>query len=259
MAELPPGVFDGASELEFLGLSSNELRELPPGSFDEQESLLSLSLAFNRLTTLPEGIFSSLSSLTLLQLQRNQLSELPSERLSALGELESLVLAENELSKLSDGLFSGLTNLEVLAFSDNQLTSLPDSLLSGLEKLRWLWLHGNPGSPFHLTLRAERTDTTDLSAAGPATIVVGLVEGAPFDMEVSLVAPGASLSQATVSIATGSTHSDAVTITRNTTTQGSVTVSLGAVPDIPGTVCWLEQLCYTGILVDLGTAITLFR
>ena len=101
------------------------------------------------------------------------------------------------------------------------LSSLPDSMFYGLSSLRKLDLSDNKGVPFTLTLMLERTDNADLTAAGPATVVVKVVQGAPFDMTVRLSAThgiltdgnGGAITEATIS--KGSIQSEPITVTHS--------------------------------------------
>ena len=189
-------------------------------------------------------------------------------------------LYENQLTSLPSGVFEGLSNLERLDLGladestipgGNELKELPPGLFAGLDWLRAVWLNGNPGSPFPLVLRMERTDTTDLAAPGPAKVVVEVESGVPFDIRVRLSAPGATLSPTWATIRTGGTHSNVVTVTANTGT-GSVTITVDELPTVPQTHCefgrrfaqgrgsWGGTIeCYRGIAITTGNRLRLFR
>ena len=292
--ELSRGVFAGLSSLKYLGLYQNQLSELPSGTFaglpnletldlrGNQVTLRSalfaglpnletLDLYHNRLTELPSGAFAGLSNLGTLDLGGNQLDLRPGA-FAGLSNLEYLKLHENQLTELPSGIFTGLSNLGRLDLWGNHLTELPPGALEGLGRLRALWLHNNTGSPVPLVMRMERTDTTVLSAPGPATLVVTVDEGAPFDLVVNLSAPGGTLARTTVTIATGATRSNTVRVTVNAGTTGSVTVTLGDAPAVPPTICSVDRrhsqgrggingsiLCYQGFTIQKGDPIRLFR
>ncbi len=148
-----------------------------------------------------------------------------------LSSVETLSLNNKGITTLQADDFSGLSGLETLRLKDNSLSALPVSVFSGLTSLRRLDLRGNPGSDFTLTLQLDRTDDADDTASGPATIVVKVAEGAPFDMTVGLSVTGGTLSSSSVTIAKGSTQSGAVTVTQSGVVQA--TVSLGAAPAVP--------------------------
>ena len=302
LSDLPTGVFAGLANLDYLYLDRNSLTDLTPGVFAELSNLRYLYLWGNQLSLSP-GIFTGLSNLEYLDLYHNQLKDLPSGSFTGLSNLpvldlggnqlnlrtgafaelpnlEYLKLYENQLTSLPSGVFAGLSNLERLDLglsneSDipggNELKELPSGLFAGLDWLRAVWLNGNPGSPFSLVLRMERTDTTDLTAPGPAKVVVAVETGAPFDIRVRLSAPGATLSPTWATIRTGGTHSNVVTVTANTGT-GSVTITLDELPTVPQTHCEFGRrfaqgrghwgggiACYKGILVKNGGPLRLFR
>ena len=262
--DLRPGVFSGLSNLTGLSLRENDLANLPSGVFAELSNLERLSLIGNQLTVLPAGAFAGLTNLERLELGGNQLTDLPSGVFGRLSNLERLYLGRNQLTHLDANLFGALQELRKLSVWSNQLAALSANQFSGLKKLWMLNLDGNPGSPFPLRLRIERTDTTELAAPGPATMVVRLDEGAPFDMQVALSAPGATLSPATAIIPTGGTRSNDMIVTRDTSTGGSITVRMGEAPGIPEKVCPPEeQHCqigtYRGIVVIAGDPIVIFR
>ena len=116
-------------------------------------------------------------------------------------------------------------------------------------------MSGNTGAPFTLTLILKRIDTEDLTALSPATVVVKVVQGAPFDMIVSLSATGGTLTDedgSTITEATiskGSIESDPIKVTQSGTT--SVTLSMGSTPAPPAT--------YTGLRISVGMLLDLFK
>ena len=278
LSDLAPGVFAVLSNLKFLNLWGNQLN-LSPGVFAGLSNLEHLDLYHNQLVDLPSGVFAGLSNLPVLDLGGNKLN-LRAGAFAELPNLEYLKLYENQLTSLPSGVFEGLSNLERLDLglsneSDipggNELKELPSGLFAGLDLLRAAWLNGNPGSPFPLVLRMERTDTTELTAPGPAKVVVAVETGAPFDIRVRLSAPGATLSPTWATIRTGGTQSNIVTVTANTGT-GSVTVTLDEVPTVPKTHCEFGRrfaqgrghwgggvACYRGIVVKNGDPLRLFR
>lgn len=269
LTNLPPGIFSDLSKLRLLWLWGNQL-DLSPGVFAGLSSLERLDLYLNGLTDLPVGLFRGLTKLDHLDLGGNQLHLQPRIFAEDLGALTYLSLYENEISDLPPGVFDGLSSLERLDLYANRQTELSAGLFQGLGRLRALWLDGNPRIPFPLVLRIERADTADVGAPGPATLVVKLDQGAPFDIHVNLSAPGATLSTSTVTISTGATRGNAVTVTANT--QGTVTVTLDTLPRIPQGRCRFFRrsdggrvagggiaACYTGLVVETGGPVTLFR
>ncbi len=166
-----------------------------------------------------------------------------------LPSVTTLSLNNSGITTLQADDFSGLSSLEILRLKDNSLSTLPAGIFSNLTSLTRLDLRGNPGSDFTLTLQLDRTDDTDDTASGPATVVVKVSEGAPFDMTVGLSATGGTLSSSSVTIARGSTQSGAITVTQ--TGVGQATVSLDAVPALPNN--------YRGIQTAVGNPLVLFE
>ncbi|MDE2725983.1 MAG: leucine-rich repeat domain-containing protein, partial [Gemmatimonadota bacterium] len=103
-----------------------------------------------------------------------------------LSSVTTLSLNNSGITALQSDDLSGFSSLEILRLKDNSLSTLPAGVFSGLTSLTRLDLRGNPGSDFTLTLQLDRTDDADDTASGPATVVVKVAEGAPFDMTVSL-------------------------------------------------------------------------
>ena len=261
LSQLPAGVFHGLPDLAVLDLRENQLAELPHGVFRDLSRLERLDLGRNRLAELPPRTLAGLSSLRRLWLWGNELTGLPKDIFSDVEKVEEVWLSYNQLTALPKDIFSGLNSLEVVDASHNHLSTLPPSILSGLGQLRWLWLHENDGSPFPFVLQMERIDTADLEAPGPATLAVTVDEGAPFAMQVTLSASGATISPSTVTIPTGATQSSMTTVTTNTG-QGIVTVTLGPAPEIPNTFCYYNYppwFCYKGVVIEVGDSIELFK
>lgn len=60
---LPPGIFDGLTQMRQLWLKSNEIVDLPPNIFDQCESLVDIDLSRNRMKTIDPNLLSKLSGL----------------------------------------------------------------------------------------------------------------------------------------------------------------------------------------------------
>ena len=224
LSTLAQDVFLGLSNLESLDLDGNSLRTIEIGAFNGLSSLTSLDLCENQLTMLQVSTFSGLNNLMHLSLDENQFATLPAD------------------------IFSGLSKLGHLNLSENQLTTLPAGVFTGLSDLTYLNLQDNPGAPFTLMLELARTDNTNRTAAGPATVKVKLAEGAPFEMNISLSVEGGTLSASTATIAKGGTESGAITVTQSGI--GPTTVNLGIAPTIPPD--------YSGIRMAVGSSLVLF-
>ena len=268
ISHLSADAFSKLTDLQYLDISSIGLSALPEGLFTGLTSLEHLDLRENKLSDLPADVFAGLTSLTHLNLWKNELSRLPADVFVELPHLVTVNVQSNRITVLSPDIFGNNTGLETVVLSANQVESLPPGIFSGLASLRWAWLHDNPGSPFPFAIELERTDTTDLTAPGPATLTASLSHGAPFEISVQLSATtGATLSSATLVIPTGGTRSNSVKVT--TGSGAVVTVKIGTVTGVPETACIeifysnlgksIWEPCYQGIVVTSGAPITLFR
>ena len=240
--------------VDSLNLRSQNITALQANDFSGMPNLRILNFYNNDLTSLPLDVFSGLSNLRFLSLDNNDLRGLPVGVFSGLSNLRFLSLNSNSVSTLPADVFSGLSNLETLSFNGNMLSALPDSVFFGLASLSHLDASGNTDAPLSLTLALERTDNTDLTAAGPAAVVVKIAQGAPFDMTISLSATNGTLTDGDnntiteVTISKGSIQSEPITVTQSGAT--STTVGLGSAPALP--------VNYVGLRIDVGTSLVLF-
>ena len=254
LTALSASVFDSLSALRFLSLDSNRVTSLPANAFSNLPQLQTLSFSGNGLTALSAGALDSLSNLRELLLDNNALTSLPAGALDSLSQLQILGLNDNALSALRTDAFANLSHLRVLNLKNNSLTALPNSVFAGLDSLMLLDLSGNTGANFTLTLTLERTDNSNLNAAGPATIAVKIAQGAPFDMTVGLSITNGALTDANamtvsqVAIPRGSTESASMTATQTGMNQTAIT--LGTAPTVP--------VGYRGIAIAVDGPLVLF-
>ena len=254
------GAFNGLSSLTKLDLSSaytnsrGHLTVIESGTFKGLSSLKELNLYYNSLTTLPTGAFQGLSKVTSLNLRKNLLRTIKTGAFNGLSSLTKLDLSSvytnrrSHLTVIESGTFDGLSSLKELNLYYNNLKTLPTGVFKGLSSLTTLNLHRNPGTPFTLRLELARTDTADLEAPGPATVVVKLAQGAPFEATVNLSVEGGTLSATTAAIARGNIQSDPITVQRSG--KSPATVSLGTPPVIPSG--------YFGIKMAVGDSLVRF-
>ena len=244
LTALPPDIFTGLTNLQGLYLHDNHLTALPPDIFTGLTNLQSLYLHENDLTTIPPDAFTGLTSLRTLALSRNRLTALPPDIFTGLTTLRSVFLDTNQLTSLPPTLFAGLSSLRVLDLDGNHLTALPPKVFAGLSRLRQVSLNANPGAPFPVPMTLENT-----TPAGG--VVVTVASGAPFDMTVALSVTGATLSAPSVTVATGSVTSDAITVIP---TGGPIQITLGAAPALPDDSCsWLDLPCYRGLMPTVSS------
>ena len=251
LAGLGKDSFSELSNLDRLGLGGNSLSTLPPTIFSDLSNLESLDLGQNELQGLDSGVFASRSSLRELDLNTNKLSTLPPTIFSDLSNLEAVVLSNNQLQELPPGVFAGLSKLKDLRLDTNNLSSLPQGVFVGLSELRNLTLEHNPGIPFPLTLRFERTDTTTLSAGDTATVRLVLPEGAPFPITVILSVGANLVSRPSVAVPRGDSVSQVFTVKQGPL-RNPVRVT-GKVPAVPDAIAGIN-LVAPDTLVLFGSA-----
>ena len=203
---VPEGLFEDLRAVEELYLSGNFIDELPDGTFAGQTAHLSvLDLSANRLEQLSEGVLRNLAGLVSLSLTDNGLVHLPGGLFDDLASLKELDLSANSIDDLPEDVFADLGSLAELDLSGNELKNLPVDVFEGLSGLTALDAGDNPGAPFTFTAELERR--------GDDTVVVRISEGAtPFALKIELSARGGDLSAGTVTIAPGSSYSDAVDV-----------------------------------------------
>ena len=199
---------------------------LHPADLSALSGLEWLSLQDYRLGALPPGAFSDLSSLEVLNLAGNLIADLPPGVFADLRRLEWLSLVDNRLQALPAGLFGDLAGVRELFLQDNELRALPPGALTGLRSLERLTLGGNE-TAFAFPVRLVRTDDEDPTAPGPATIEARILEGAPFDVRLPLLAHGGTLSFDSVLVRAGTTASAAVTLTPGNAADAPVSVTIG--------------------------------
>lgn len=218
ITELPRSLFAGLSNLEQLQIAGNRVESYPSGLFAGLSKLRALYGGRNKVTQLPGDLFRGLRSLEYVNLSGNELAQLPEGIFSELS-LVVLGLGDNELAHLPAGIFKGLHGLQALSLAENRLASLPEGVFDDLRRLWTLRLEGNPGSPFSMPLRFERTvEGTD----GAMGLQVWRIAKARYALEVALKATGGVVSSPDGEIEYEGTHTEVVTW-RPTESTASVT------------------------------------
>ena len=235
------------ASIQRFGFAPGLITTLREGDFDGLSSMVSLTLGQSQLIELPPGVFSGLIGLQRLFLFSTPLTELPEGVFSGLYNLKVLQLADNRLTELPAGVFSDLSSMTQLQLYDNQLTELPEGVFSGLPSLTYLDLSGNPGSPFPLEVAVARIDSDNPMSSSPATLEVGVAEGAPFAITIPLSARGGRLSTSSVSFAAGATVATEATLTPDGS--GAASVVVGPVP----TVCRAGTATCKGLEIVAGS------
>ena len=226
-----------------LSLNSESIASLKAGDLSGLTSLHGLDLGDNQLTSLPTGIFSDLGSLNSLDLGGNDLASLPTGIFNDLASLTSLDLGGNDLASVSGSGLDGLTSLQVLKLEGNSLASLPDEIFNNPRSLTTLDLSGNPGAPFTVTFTPIADDFN--------RVRVRMTAGAWTALEVPLTARNGKLGSSSVTVAPGTTLSNAVTFTLDSNPNTVSTVGIGTLPTLPDN--------FAGLALAKGSSLTMIQ
>ena len=252
---------DTLAALRTLSLEDAGIAALNADDLAGLQGLQVLGLRGNALAELPEGLLSTAPALRFVLLGGNRLAALRADAFAGLSELRELDLSDNALADLPAGVLSGLPELRHLRLDGNALETLPDGLFAGVASLRSARLDGNPGAPFALRAELQRNDAP-ASAAAPATIQTILAAGAPFPVDISLVATGGGFQSAdgtlaedaAVPLAAGETTSAELVVAAGDSAAVRVAPSVGEVPD---TICDGFP-CWRGLTLETGDPLVLF-
>ena len=135
IVELNVNSFVTLKSLKSLLLAYNDLLILPPWLFSGLRNLQYLTLRENRLSSLDGNMFNGTKKLTTLILRKNNINHLPNHLFYGLGNLIELDFSENELTVAPKGLFMGLGNLRILSLWGNRINSLDEQLFNETKKL----------------------------------------------------------------------------------------------------------------------------
>ncbi len=251
LTTLPDGIFDNLTSLTTLKLISNDITTLPDGIFDNLTSLTLLDFFLNELTTLPDGVFDNLTSLThlnldfteiamisatifdnltslkILELEAGNLTSLPAGVFDNLTALTRLDLDGQDISILPDGIFKNLTNLEILELDGNELSTIPAGTFAGLTNIKELYLYDNAVEPLPINIDFVTVPGGNIKAVAPI--------GAPFELELPIIVTNGIISGGAtgVTIPTGATESETITVTRAGSAANDVVVAFGDMPSLP--------------------------
>ncbi|GLG93930.1 Protein artichoke, partial [Gryllus bimaculatus] len=133
----------GATSLEELDLSDNELSYLFPSSFRTHPQLRRLHVANNRFSFFPAELIVGLRALEELDLSGNALKSVEELDFARLPKLRVLRLARNSIEAVSESAFHNSSQLQVLDLSDNRLERVGERTFEGLVRLELLDLSAN--------------------------------------------------------------------------------------------------------------------
>nr|CAI5820613.1 unnamed protein product [Callosobruchus analis] len=143
IAEIPNGIFQNFSSLEWLDLSGNHV-QLNNRSFAGLNRLKTLNLGHNNIEVLPEVVFNELTMLKHLDVSENKLQFLSSESLVNVTFLETLNVSFNRLEQLNYDLLKHLNELHTLDVAGNKLKYIQyDAIMTNLPLLSSLNVKSN--------------------------------------------------------------------------------------------------------------------
>lgn len=141
-ARIPNTIFSDIPNLEYLNLSSSNVRRMQKSSFDNALSLITLDLSHNLLQEIVKSTFKRASHLQELFLNDNQIELIEYSAFKYLRNLTTLTLNNNRIKHLSSHAFDHLISLRTLLLNDNQI-SVISSALKPMMSLETLTLHNN--------------------------------------------------------------------------------------------------------------------
>lgn len=138
IAAIPPYLFVGATNLEYVDFSYNEIQNITAESMANSQSVIELNLAMNRIDQLQPELFEAMSNLKKFNVSGNQIREISAETFAGAQQLTTLDLSYNDIEKLSSYAFDKLSALETLSLRSNRLHTLPLDVFVNLGALKYL-------------------------------------------------------------------------------------------------------------------------
>jgi len=100
--ELPPGIFDKCTNLEYLYLSNNKIREIQANTFHTLNCLYEIDLGSNIIESLNSDVFKKCPNLGVINLEYNMMTTLPDTIFEGLVNLGRVDLNDNDGLVLSE-------------------------------------------------------------------------------------------------------------------------------------------------------------
>lgn len=138
--------FYGATFMERIDVSHNEISVLNDKIFQNISTVQRLDLSHNQIKRIEKGTFDDLFRLMHLDLSHNAVEELDEDLFGSQMVLEVLVLNNNKLYKIGSRLFANTVNLIYLSLEGNFLEKIDINSFAHLRHLDYLLLSHN-----HLT------------------------------------------------------------------------------------------------------------
>ena len=211
---LQDGLLDGLTNLRKISMSHTQISAVTTGTFALNTQLTELWLYASRLAEIDDEAFSSLSNLRALNLYGNNTGSFTAAKFQGLGNLHRLMLSTNKLHGVPADLLSNTPELRTLGLQVNKLRDLPDDFFTGMRHLTEVNLLQNTGNyvrtqpesnRFNFPVNLERNQDGNVQARFP--------KGAPFPITVNLSVTNGAASPGALTIAAGSTTSNAAAVT----------------------------------------------
>ena len=210
---LQDGLLDGLTDLRKIYMSHAQIGAVTKGTFALNTQLSELWLYSSRLTEIDDGAFSNLSNLRTLNLYNNNTGSFTAAKFQGLGSLHRLTLSNN-LRAVPADLLSNTPELRTLGLQVNKLRDLPDDFFTGMRHLTEVNLLENTGNYVRTNNESNRFNfPVNLEHNQDGNVQARFPKGAPFPMTVNLSITNGSASPGALTIAAGSTTSNAAAVT----------------------------------------------
>lgn len=134
---------DLTDKVTSIDLSENDLVEIPEGLFDNMTNLQYVYLNTNKLISLPKDLFKNNKHIEWINLRANNLTSVSQDDFSGLAELKYLELDNNDIITIEAGALDGDTGLQQIGLSGNMLRALPDKLFAEKKALDFINIADN--------------------------------------------------------------------------------------------------------------------
>ena len=226
---LQDGLLDGLTDLRKIYMSNTRIGAVTTGTFALNTQLSELWLYSSRLTEIDDGAFSNLSNLRALNLYNNKTGSFTAAKFQGLGSLHRLTLSNNKLRDVPADLLSNTPELRTLGLQVNKLRDLPDDFFTGMRHLTEVNLLQNTGNYVRNNRESNRFNfPVNLERNQDGTVQARFPKGAPFPITVNLSVTNGSASPDALTIAAGSTTSNAAAVTPADQTVDTVVSVSGA-------------------------------
>ena len=211
---LQDGLLDGLTDLRKIYISNAQIGTVTTDTFALNTQLSELWLYSSRLTEIDDGAFSNLVNLREMNLYNNKTGSFTAAKFQGLGNLHRLTLSNNNLRAVPADLLSNTPELRTLSLQLNKLRDLPDDFFAGMRHLTEVNLLQNTGNYVRTQPGSNRFNfPVNLERNQDGTVQARFPKGAPFPITVNLSVTNGSASPDALTIAAGSTTSNAATVT----------------------------------------------